>query len=183
MSGTTWPTAEPKLQFIGQRQPLTPRRCAPGLAPGLSTQVLGYDYPTLDPSADPLVRQFWAREAAWVAEVGRRSHQSAFCSNKTGAGLLARLRLIDTCSHAQELSVRRQQRKFPFRAFVLRDGVIGPGTLTLTLTLNLNLTLTLIITLTITLTIKRTRIRTRSRSRSRAQARTLTLTLTLSPSP
>ena len=134
MSGTTWPTAEPKLQFIGQRQPLTPRRCAPGLAPGLSTQVLGYDYPTLDPSADPLVRQFWAREAAWVAEVGRRSHQSAFCSNKTGAGLLARLRLIDTCSHAQELSVRRQQRKFPFRAFVLRDGVIGPGTLTLTLT-------------------------------------------------
>ena len=37
--------------------------------------------------------------------------------------------------------MRRQQRKFPFRAFVLRDGVIGPGTLTLTLTLNLNLTL------------------------------------------
>ena len=71
--------------------------------------------------------QFWAREAAWVAEVGQRSHQSAFCSNKTGAGLLARLRLTDTCSHAQELSVRRQQRKFPFRAFVLRDGVIGPG--------------------------------------------------------
>ena len=23
--------------------------------------------------------------------------------------------------------MRRQQRKFPFRAFVLRDGVIGPG--------------------------------------------------------
>ena len=60
-------------------------------------------------------------------EVENASSLSPRCSSKVGARLLDVLHLRRVCSHAQELDAKVQGRKFPYRAFVLNNGTIGPG--------------------------------------------------------